>query len=357
MAAQPRARTRELVDARCDDEPGLAVVDDVERPTCVGRRQHGLLREERLEGNHAEVLVDRGVVDTEAACVEIGELLVRDPAGELGAAVEAAVARDLLEPLAVGAVAGDHDTQPRLGGGRLEQQVDPFRAVEPVHREDEVVVRVAAVRERRRRVRHDLRLEAGRRAQSFGDVAGGREELARLAERGPLEREHAPPQRTVGRGLRELAELGAVEIPRLPELVQQPHDLARVLHGIRGELRRDHRVDRPPVRLLEVEKSPEERLGQHALARIPLERDRDELGLVIARPELRDEIVREDLGTTPFERHLGYADREPHERLSSSSTRRARSSTRRSSASLTIRCSANAGSTYQRISLRSTRFT
>ena len=68
-------------------------------------------------------------------------------------------------------------------GGRLEQQVDPLRAVEPVDREDEVVVAVAAVGERLRRVRQHLGVEPGRALEPVGDVARGREERPRLAER------------------------------------------------------------------------------------------------------------------------------------------------------------------------------
>ena len=218
-------------------------------------------------GHHPEVLVDGCVVDAEAARVEIGEPLVRDAAGELGAAVQPAVAREPLEPLAVRPVAGDDDAQPRLGGGGLEQQVDPLRAVEPVDGEDEVVVAVAAVRERRRRVRHDLRLEPGRVAQPPGDVAGGGEDLPRLAERRPLEREHAPPQRAVLRRLGELSERRPVHVPGLAELVDEPDHLARMPHRVRRELRRDHRVDRAAVRLVEIEQPPQERLRQHALAR------------------------------------------------------------------------------------------
>ena len=247
--------------------------------------------------------------------------------------------------------------RPGLGGGGLEQQVDPLRAVEPVDGEDEVVVAVAAVRERRRRVRHDLRVEPGRVAQPPGDVAGGGEDLPRLAERRLLEREHAPPQRAVLRRLGELPERRPVHVPGLAELVDEPDHLARMPHRVRRELRRDHRVDRAAVRLVEIEQPPQERLRQHALAGIPLERHRHQLGLVVARAQLLDEIVGEDLGAAALERHLRNAHGQPHRPLSSSSTRRARSSTSRSSASLTMRCSANAGSTYQRIAFRRTRFT
>ena len=167
-----------------------------------------------------------------------------------------------------------------LGG--LDQQVDPLRAVEPADREDEVAVLVAAVRQLLRRVRHHLGVEPGRALEPVGDVARGGEDLARLAERDPVELLDLAPDRPLLGRLAELAERGAVELVGLAELVDEPDDLVRVADDVRGELRRDHEVDPPAVRLLEVEQPPEERLGQHALARIPLERDADEVGVVAA---------------------------------------------------------------------------
>ena len=69
--------------------PGLAVVDDLERAAGVERRHDRLAGEERLVGDHPEVLVDRRVVDGEAARVEVGEPLAVDAAGELDLAVRA----------------------------------------------------------------------------------------------------------------------------------------------------------------------------------------------------------------------------------------------------------------------------
>jgi hypothetical protein len=83
-------------------------------------------------------------------------------------------------------------------------------------------------------------------------------------------------------------------------------------HGVRRELGRDHEVDRPSVGLAQVEQAPQERLRQHALARVPLVRHRDELGLVVARAQLGDEVVREDLGAAADERHLRPADGDFH---------------------------------------------
>ena len=77
----------------------------------------------------------------------------------------------------------------------------------------------------------------------------------------------------------------------------------------------DDQVDRAPVRLGQVEEPPEERLVEHARPRVPLERDGDQLGLVIALAQLVDELVREDLGAPANEGHLRSADRNPHRRL------------------------------------------
>ena len=206
VVAKPGRRPRRPRPASgATTSPVRAVVDDLERPAGVGRRDDRLLGEERLVRDHPEVLVDGRVVDGEAARVEVGELVVADAAGERGAAVEAALARERLEPLAVGPVARDHDAQRRVERGRLEQQVDPLRAVEPVDREDEVAVAVGAVRQLLRRLRQHLGLEPGRALEPVGDVAGDREEPPRLAERDPVEPLDRAPQRPVLRVLRRTA--------------------------------------------------------------------------------------------------------------------------------------------------------
>src|SRR5207247_9182271 len=80
----------------------------------------------------------------------------------------------------------------------------------------------------------------------------------------------------------------------------------------RPELRRYHAVDLAPVRLVEIEEPPENRLAEHALARVPLVRHRHEVDRVVARAQLGDEIVSEDLGTAARKRHLRRADGDPH---------------------------------------------
>ena len=159
-------------------------------------------------------------------------------------------------------------------------------------------------------MRHDLGVDPGRAPQPVGDVARRGEDLSRLAEGDPVERLHLPPDRAVLGRLAELAERGAVELVRLAELVDEPDDLVRMADDVRRELRRDHEVDPAPVGLLEVEQPPDERLGQDALARVPLERHRDEVGVVAALAELGDQVVGEDLDAAAGEGDLWPADRD-----------------------------------------------
>ena len=146
---------RELGRLGRDDDARLAVADDLERTARVDGRHDRLRREERLVGDHAEVLVDGRVVHGEAARVEVGERVAVDAAGELDLAVQSG--GEPLEPRAVRAVADDHDLQRRLGLRRVDQQVDPLGAIEPVDREDEAVVLGGAVGELLRRRRQDGR--------------------------------------------------------------------------------------------------------------------------------------------------------------------------------------------------------
>ena len=138
--------------------------------------------------------------------------------------------------------------------------------------------------------------------QAPGDDRRRREDLLRFAQRHPVELEHLASQRSVLGRLGELPELGAIEVPGLAELMEQPHHLVRMLDHVRRKLRRDHGVDRPAVRLLEVEKPPEERLGQHALARIPLERNGDELRLVPVLAQLVDDVGADEACTAGHDR-------------------------------------------------------
>ena len=213
-----------------------------------------------------------------------------------------------LEPLAVGPFACDHHR--RAGPpGRFDQQVDPLRAVEPAR------PRGRSPRTRRSGTRSSCggcgitsASSPVERCEALGDVARRREDLARFAERDLVELLDLAPDRPLLGRLAELAERGAVELVRLAELVDEPDHLVRMADDVRGELRRDHQVDAPAVRFLEVEQPPEERLRQDALAGIPLERHADEVGVVAAALELGDQVVGEDLDSAPGEGDLWTAD-------------------------------------------------
>ncbi len=171
-------------------------------------------------------------------------------------------------------------------------------------------------------MRQDLGDEARRPLEAPRDVRRRREETRRLAERAPVELLHLPAESALLGCRAELPEVGAVQLVGLPELVHEPHTLLTVPDDVGRELRRHHDVDRAAVRLFEIEHPPEERLGQHAGARVPLERDRDEIRLVAARAQLRDELVREDLGAPARERHLRPEDGDPHPAPASAGPRR-----------------------------------
>ena len=172
----------------------------------------------------------------------------------------------------------------------------------------------------------------------------------RLAERDPVEALDGEPDGAVGRRLGELPVLAAVEVVRLPELVHEPDDLVRVPDAVGGELGPDHELDRLRVVAREIDEPPEERLVEHVRP-VPGERDRDQLDLVPADAQLVGELVGDDLGPAVDERNLRPADGDSHF-CSSRATRSSRSSISLSTASLNARWSANAGSTYQRISRR-----
>ncbi len=309
--SQPSARAISAASG-ATTSPVASVRDDLERPAGVGRRQHGLLREEGLERHHPVVLVDRRVVDGEAARVQVRELALGDAAREASAPVEAALAAQPLQPLAVRPLARDHELEAGLARRRLDEEVDPLRAIEPVHGEDEVPVALAAVVELLRRVRQHLGGQPRRGREPSGDVLRDREETRRLTEGDPIEIVNLPPQRPILGRVAELAERRSVELVRLAELVHEPDALVRMADEIRRELRRDHHVDPAAVGLVEVEHPPEERLREHARAGIPLERNGDDVRLVAARAQLVDERVREDLGAAARERHLRPADGDPH---------------------------------------------
>ena len=135
--------------------------------------------------------------------------------------------------------------------------------------------------------------------------------------------------RTVARSIADLAELpkvGPVELVGLAKLVHEPDDLVRMADRVRGELRRDDEVDGALLRLLEVEQPPRERLAQRPRPGVPLERNLDQLDLVLAVAQALDERLGEDLRAAPLERDLRHTDGDSHSLGSGRSSRGALSS-------------------------------
>ena len=222
-----------------------------------------------------------GVV--QRARVQVGELVLSDPAGEASAPVQAALVCEPLESLTVGPLARDHDVDRSVARRSLEEQVDPLRPVEAVDRKHKVAVALTAIVERLRRVRKHLGGEPRRRRDPAGHVLGDREEPGGLGESDPIQRLDLAANCALLRRVAELPERRSVELVGLTELVDEPDALVGVAHEVRRELRRDHDVDPLPVRLVEVEHAPEEGLREHPCVRVPLERHRHEVGLVLGR--------------------------------------------------------------------------
>ena len=63
-------------------------------------------------------------------------------------------------------------------------------------------------------------------------------------------------------------------------------------HEVGRELRRDDAVDRPAVRLAQVDAAPGGGVREDLLLRVPLEGQAHQLALVAARPQLRDQLAR-----------------------------------------------------------------
>ena len=143
MARSPASRSiarRELARrVGRGDEAVLAVADELEHSARVGAGQHRPPRLERLDGDVAVVLVERRVVDGERPRVELDQPLVVDAAQELDALADAELAREALQPLALGPVAGDDATHLRARrGDRPNQLVEALHRIEPADREDVV---------------------------------------------------------------------------------------------------------------------------------------------------------------------------------------------------------------------------
>ena len=106
--------------------------------------------------------------------------------------------------------------------------------------------------------------------------------------------------------------LRPVELVGLPELMHEPDDLVRMVDQVRRELRRDHEVRRRRAAGEQIDEPPHQPALEQPLVRPRLERHADDVRLVPASPELRDQLVREDLGASAHERLLRAADGDPH---------------------------------------------
>ena len=155
---------------RLADDSGAAIGDDLEGAACVGGRHHRLLGQECLVRDHPEVLVHRGVVDSEAACVQTRELFLVDATGKACTTVEGVPLGNLLEPGPVRSVADDDTPERGIRGKRVEEQLVPLRTVEAADGQHEVVVALGPVRQLLRRMGHHLRRDPGRALESLGDV-------------------------------------------------------------------------------------------------------------------------------------------------------------------------------------------
>ena len=306
-----RERGGDRVGARLDDEPGRAVVDDLERPAGVGRRHDRLLGEERLVRHHPEVLVDRRVVDGEAARVEVGELLLGDAAGEARRGRSASDSSRSRSGPSPTITTSSPAARPPRSAGRCAW---PGRAG-------------------RRRGRSRRTRRSGRRAPAAGAAAPrprsrssaraasatlprGREHLARLAERDLVEPlDAAAGARDPRADSPELAELGAVELVRLAELVHEPDDLVRVADAVGRELGRDTRSIGAPVGLGRGRASRQR--NACVSTRSPGYHLNGTETMSASWPRARscrDELVGEDLDAAARERHLRPADGDSHRR-------------------------------------------
>ncbi len=150
--------------------------------------------------------------------------------------------------------------------------------------------------------------------QAVRGVPRVREDLPRFREARAIRLgDELAPARVLGRS-GEVALCRSEPVVSLTELVDQPHDLVLVPHEVGRELHRNHEIDTFPVGLREVQEPPRERRGQDFRARVPLEREAHELGLVSERDDLAHETLGVTLGAARGERHLRGADEDARHR-------------------------------------------
>ena len=141
-----------------------------------------------------------------------------------------------------------------------------------------------------------------------------REDLARFGQPDAVDlRDDLAGPPVFGRG-RQVAVRRAVLVVRLAVLVDEPHDLVGVPHGVGRKARRDDGVDRAASRFGQVQ-APPGRGSADQIEPLPLdERERHEVGLDAARDELLGQPADVPLGASPRERSLN-AEHEDAPRL------------------------------------------
>ena len=198
-------------------------------------------------------------------------------------------------------------------GERLDRELGALVVLEPGGAEHVVPVRalVQLVVQRRRVVERRARqaVEAGQPVgHDLGDGVDARVLLERpvvpLAEQ-PLGLERDVVEPEVGPG-------GVGGVVGAAVLVGQPAHLARVLGVVGREVGRDHQV------AVERDHAPGERSVEEP-ALLPADREPDQLGTVTLCPERGDQVLLEQLGPAPYERHLRAADDHVHVSTSLSS--------------------------------------
>ena len=278
---EPRARPASAAGSGSHDEPGPAVGDDLERPAGVGRRHDRLLGQERLvrapsrsprrrarsrrrgsarRGRRAR---RRRHAAGEGRRGRRGRAGARAPRAARGPGPSPATTPRSAASAA--SASSSRSTRFARSSRPTERTKSPYASQRYASACGGCGSTSAAMPGRALEPAGDVRARSRTTFRASPSATAVEALHLRGAARGPRA------------DSRELAELGAVELVRLAELVQRAR---RPCCGWRtqydGNFVATTRSIAPAVRLLEVEQPPEERLRQHALARVPLERHRHE---------------------------------------------------------------------------------
>ncbi len=189
------------------------------------------------------------------------------------------------------------------------EKVHAFERLEPPRVERVVGELPFAIpaREVRRRIER-LRGNVVVAREARGDVLRNRKDTARLPEGLRVHTQDGLSNLLLLGIVGETAVRGSVEVVDLAVLMKEPGHLERMLHEIRRELRRDHHVDRNPIRLRDLEKAPDQGLFHDVLNRIPFEGDVHHVDQEPAGLQRGGELRRQDLGPADDEGRLHRAD-------------------------------------------------